>query len=32
MAEQHFAATVDYGHQLWTLLTLETCLGRQGNG
>jgi hypothetical protein len=22
MAEQHFVATVDYGHQLWALLTL----------
>jgi asparagine synthase (glutamine-hydrolysing) len=29
MAEQHFAATADYGHQLWALLTLETWLERR---
>jgi asparagine synthase (glutamine-hydrolysing) len=26
MAEQHFSATADYGHQLWALLTLEKWL------
>jgi asparagine synthase (glutamine-hydrolysing) len=31
MAEQHFAATADYGHQLWALLTLETWLARNRN-
>jgi asparagine synthase (glutamine-hydrolysing) len=31
MAEQHFAATVDYGHQLWALLTLEAWLERNRN-
>jgi asparagine synthase (glutamine-hydrolysing) len=29
MAEQHFAATADHGHQLWALLTLETWLERK---
>jgi asparagine synthase (glutamine-hydrolysing) len=31
IAEQHFAATADYGHQLWALLTLETWLERNRN-
>jgi asparagine synthase (glutamine-hydrolysing) len=26
LAEAHFARTMDYGHQLWALLTLETWL------
>ena len=30
LAEQHFAATADYGHQLWALLTLETFLQQEG--
>jgi asparagine synthase (glutamine-hydrolysing) len=29
MAEAHFAGTMDYGHQLWALLTLETWLERK---
>jgi asparagine synthase (glutamine-hydrolysing) len=28
IAERHFAATADHGHQLWALLTLETWLER----
>jgi len=31
IAEQHFPATADHGHQLWALLTLETWMDRHGN-